>query len=68
MGKKYSRNTALTAGTVILLFYGLLYAWSIYSSPFGAEFGWTNAQLGLSFTFIMISFCFGGIAGSMLTS
>ena len=65
--KKYPRTAALAAGTVIMLFYGLLYAWSIFSSPFQKEFGWTAAQLGLCFTFVMIFFCLGGIAGSFLT-
>lgn len=43
------------------------YAWSILSSPFPAEFGWTSAQLGLNFTIVMSCFCIGGLSGSFVT-
>lgn len=47
-------------GVIVLLFAGLVYAWSVLSTPIGAEFtGWTKAQLSLTFTLVMILFCIG---------
>lgn len=67
MEKTCSRSVSLAAGFIIMLCYGLLYAWSIYSSPLGEQFGWTSALLGTCFTVILISFCLGGVLGSILT-
>ena len=55
--KTFSRTTALIAGTAMLLINGVIYAWSIYSMPFGAGFGWSSAQLGACFTVMLASFC-----------
>lgn len=62
-----SRAAILAAGCIIFLFTGTIYAWSILSAPFPAEFGWTSAQLGLNFTIVMSCFCIGGLAGSFVT-
>lgn len=61
--KTFSRTTALIAGTAMLLINGVIYAWSIYSMPFGAGFGWSSAQLGACFTVMLASFCLGGVFG-----
>ena len=53
--KTFSRTTALIAGTAMLLINGVIYAWSIYSMPFGAGFGWSSAQLGACFTVMLAS-------------
>jgi len=50
----------------MLLLAGILYAWSILSAPFGAEFGWGQGALGLNFTLTMGSFCAGLIMGGFL--
>jgi len=50
-----------------MLCYGVLYAWSIFSAPFSDEFGMSSGTLGFCFTLIMIMFCLGGIAGSVIT-
>lgn len=56
-----------TVGTVILLFAGLVYAWSVIASPIAAYFPeWTKAQLSLTFTICMSFFCLGGLAGGLL--
>lgn len=47
------RAAILAAGCIMFLFTGTIYAWSILSSPFPVEFGWTSAQLGLNFTIVM---------------
>ena len=56
-------------GVIILLFAGIVYAWSVISSPIAAEFsGWTIAALSLTFTIVMIFFCIGCVAGGALAS
>ena len=62
-----TRAAILAAGCIMFLFTGTIYAWSILSSPFPVEFGWTSAQLGLNFTIVMSCFCIGGLAGSFVT-
>ena len=58
--KNLNRWVYAIAGVVILLFAGLVYAWSVLSGPIAAEFAqWTKAQLSLTFTLVMICFCIG---------
>ena len=66
--KTFSRTTALIAGTTMLLINGVIYAWSIYSMPFGAGFGWSSAQLGACFTVMLASFCLGGVFGGAVAN
>lgn len=66
--KTFSRTTALIAGTAMLLINGVIYAWSIYSMPFGAGFGWSSAQLGACFTVMLASFCIGGVFGGAVAN
>ena len=54
-------------GVIVLLFAGLVYAWSVLSTPIAAEFtGWTKAQLSLTFTLVMILFCIGSLLCGLL--
>lgn len=54
-------------GVVVLLLAGLVYAWSVFSSPIAAYFPeWTKAQLSLTFTICMACFCIGGFVGGLL--
>lgn len=54
------------AGVVVLLLAGLVYAWSVLSSPIGAYFAeWSKAQLSLTFTICMGFFCVGGFLGGL---
>ncbi len=56
-------------GVAVLLFAGMVYAWSVLSGPIGQEFaGWSKAQLSMTFTIVMILFCIGCMAGGFLAA
>lgn len=56
-------------GVAVLLFAGMVYAWSVLSGPIGQEFaGWSKAQLSMTFTIVMIMFCVGCMAGGFLAA
>ncbi len=67
MESKVNRQVYLAAGIVMMLFAGIIYAWSILKAPLATEFGWDKAALGLNFTITMSCFCVGGILGGMIT-
>lgn len=67
MNKKMNRWTYAVVGVIVLLLAGLVYAWSVFSSPIAAYFSdWTKAQLSLTFTICMAFFCVGGFVGGLL--
>lgn len=56
-------------GVLVLLFAGLIYAWSVLSSPISAFFTeWSSAKLSFTFTLCMMFFCFGGLATGFLSN
>lgn len=55
------------AGVIVLLFAGVLYAWSVLSLPIGQEFaGWTKLDLSITFTIAMVTFCLAGLVGGIM--
>ncbi len=65
--KHLNRWVYAIVGVVVLLFAGLVYAWSVLSTPIAAEFpAWTKAQLSLTFTLVMIFFCIGSLLCGLL--
>ena len=67
--KKLNRWVYAIVGTIALLFAGLIYAWSVLSSPIAEEFvNWSTAQLSLTFTIGMTMFCLGGLVGGLLSN
>jgi OFA family oxalate/formate antiporter-like MFS transporter len=60
------RTMASIGAAVIMLFLGLIYAWSIFVAPLESEFGWTRGETSLTFTICMSLFCIGGLSASQL--
>ena len=56
----------LTLCTLLLLFLGLIYAWSVFRIPLETEFGWAPSQASLVFSVSMMLFCLGGLVSGMM--
>lgn len=56
----------LSIGTFLMLFLGLIYAWSIFAAPLEAEFGWSRSQTSVTFSISMITFCLGSILSGLV--
>lgn len=64
-----NRWSYAAVGVAVLLFAGMVYAWSVLSEPIGREFAdWSKAQLSMTFTIVMILFCVGCMAGGFLAA
>lgn len=65
---KQNRWFHAVMGVIVLLFAGLIYAWSVLSRPIAAYFtDWTSAQLSLTFTICIMFFCLGGFLAGVLS-
>lgn len=61
--------TAAAVGTIMMLFLGIFYAWSLFRLEFLEYFpAWTQAQTSLNFTIYIVMFCLGGLLGGMIGS
>jgi len=58
----------LIFSAVVLLFAGIIYAWSILRVPFASEFGWDAGQLSWNYTWTIVSFSIGGFIAGLLTN
>lgn len=63
---KLNRWIYAIAGVVVLLFAGLIYAWTVLSSPIAESTGWNTGSLSLTFTIAMSFFCIGGFVGGLV--
>ena len=48
----------------VLLFLGLIYAWSVFIAPLEAEFGWLRTDTSVTFTVSMCCFCLDSVMGA----
>ncbi|MFV0402006.1 MAG: MFS transporter [Oscillospiraceae bacterium] len=68
------RNTAvrrivnLAVGTVVMLFLGLIYAWSVFAAPLENTFGWARSETSLTFTISIAFFVIGLIVCGFLSA
>lgn len=56
------RHSLLAVSTALLLFLGLIYAYSVLLAPLKVEFGWSVAQMTLVFALSVCSFTLGSLA------
>ena len=63
------KGRLIAASTIMLLFLGVLYAWSMFRVELQEIFpSFTAAQLSLNFTIVSIGFCLGGFFGGKISS
>ena len=63
----YKRYVYLSIGTVTLLFFGLIYAWSLFKKPLSDDFSSLGSfNLSMTFTISIIFFCLGGFFSGKL--
>ncbi len=64
MGNTVNRWGIAAAGVAMQLVLGTVYAWSVFKKPFMAAHGWSNEQVGLAFTLVIlmigVAAAFGG--------
>jgi len=66
MNQSAKRYGILVIGTLVLLFLGMIYAWSNFSNPLEQHFGWVRSQTSNVFTLSLVTFCLGGLCGGLL--
>lgn len=68
MLNKSQKALLLTASTIMLLFLGFLYTWSMFRVELTEVFPtFTAAQLSMNFTIMSIGFCLGGFFGGKIS-
>ncbi|MBQ9030302.1 MAG: MFS transporter [Parasporobacterium sp.] len=68
MKKQLNRWIYAVVGVIALIFAGLIYAWSVLSSPLSTVHNgpWADSSLTWTSTIVMMFFCLGGFFGGML--
>jgi len=66
--RSVNRTIILVFGAIMMLFNGLIYAWSIFVTPLEQEFGWNREQTSLVFTLSMSISILGQIVGGIFVS
>ena len=61
------RYLILASDSILLIFLGLVYGWSVFKKPLAAAYGWNDSQLTWTFTICMFMFCIGGFLGAELS-
>lgn len=65
---KVNRWFYAVVGVIVLLFSGLVYAWSVLAAPIAQYYTqWSSAQLSMTFTICMMFFCLGGLFAGILS-
>ena len=60
-----SRSLQLAAAVVVLMFAGIIYAWSNISGPL-SELGWAGSALTFNYTLTIWFFCIGGLVSGFM--
>jgi len=53
----------LVTGSILQLFLGILYVWSVFKTPVSAYYGWEAPKVGLTANFMLCFFVIGILAG-----
>jgi len=53
----------LIAGSLLQLFLGIIYVWSVFKNPVSAYYGWEPSAVGLTASFMLCFFVMGILAG-----
>lgn len=56
----------LFMATFLMLFLGLIYAWSLFAAPMEEAFNWSRSQTSITFSISMITFCLGSIISGLV--
>ena len=64
MNKSLPRSAYAVMGVVVLLFAGLVYAWTTFSKPLSVI--WSQDLLTWTSTIVMVAFCLGGFFGGQM--
>jgi OFA family oxalate/formate antiporter-like MFS transporter len=53
----------LITGSILQLFLGIIYVWSVFKNPVSAYYGWDSTAVGLTASFMLCFFVIGILAG-----
>lgn len=60
------RMASLLSGLLALLVAGLIFAWSIFTTPIANDTGWSTQTLSMNFRVVMICYSIGCLASSII--